>query len=236
MATQNQIALGQRGPLITITMVASAVVVFLIPALHALLVYDRSAVFGGQLWRLATGPWVHFSISHFFYDTLVLGMAGWMIERRAYSNFGWLCAITPVVTGLVMLALEPRLEICGGLSGLATAAVVFLALSGLRESGAWRRICWMALIATTTKIVLETTTGRFAFLPDGNPSFVPVPSIHIMGALTALAVYLWNKALIVKESPRHAEGLRVPVQQWHRTEPRMAPSTPTESQPPIDRD
>ena len=180
-------------PVVTLFMVVAAVVVFMAPALHPALVYDRSAILGGQLWRLGTGPWVHFSASHFLYDTLVLGIAGWMIERRAYPNFGWLCAVTPVVTGLAMLAVEPRLEICGGLSGLATAAVVFLALHGLEESGAWRWICSSALIATIGKIVMEITSGRFVFVQPDDASFLPVPSVHIMGALTAFAVVIWNK-------------------------------------------
>ena len=153
-----------------------------------------TAILSGEVWRVATGPWVHFSFSHFLYDVLVLGMAGWMIESHGYPHFGWVCTLTPLVTGLTMLALQPKLEICGGLSGLATAAVVFLALYGWGETGAWRWICLLALIATTAKIWIEMTTGQFVFLQPAASSFVPVPSNHILGALTALAIYLRAKS------------------------------------------
>lgn len=193
MAAKNQGGLTRNVPILTLSMVAASVAVFLVPGVHAALVYDRAAILKGELWRLTTGPWVHFSTSHFFYDTLVLGIAGSVIESRAYPKFGWLCALTPLVTGLATLALQPHLEICGGLSGLATAAVTFLAVHGLEEKGAWRWICLMALLATSGKIAMEMTTGRFVFVQPGATSFAPVPSVHIMGALVALAVYAWNK-------------------------------------------
>ncbi|MGA3283497.1 MAG: rhombosortase [Verrucomicrobiota bacterium] len=183
----------RRIPVVTLTIVGAAVVVCFLPRIHPALVYDRPAILGGELWRLITGQWVHFSAGHFLYDTLALGIAGWMIESRGYPNFGWLCALSPLVIGITLLALEPQLKICGGLSGVATAAVVFLTLHGLAENGAWRWICLAVLTATVGKIVYETMTGRFIFVNFPDPSLALVPASHIAGGLTALAVYLWGK-------------------------------------------
>ena len=88
MAAQNEAGLKRRVPVVTVIITAAATVVFLVPNLQPPLVYDRTAIFNGELWRLATGPWVHFSTRHFLYDTLVFGFAGWIIERRAFPNFG----------------------------------------------------------------------------------------------------------------------------------------------------
>jgi rhomboid family GlyGly-CTERM serine protease len=174
-------------------MVALAVVVHVFPSLQPVLVYNRPAVANGELWRLVTGQWVHFSTSHLLYDALAFGIAGWMIESRSHPNFGWLCGISPVVIGIGLFAFEPQLEICGGLSGIATAAVVFLTLWGLEERGYWRWICLCVLIATAAKIFIETLTGHFVFLKLADTSIAIAPASHIAGALTALSVFAWSK-------------------------------------------
>ena len=193
MVTQNQTRLTRRVPVISLMLIGPALVIYIFPGLHPVLVYDRSAVLNGQFWRLVTGQWVHFSMSHLGYDILTFGIAGWMIESRGYAKFGWLCGVAPPTIGIGLLALEPRLEIYGGLSGMATAAVVFLTLHGLGETGAWRWICLTILIATSGKILFESLTGRFVFLKPDDPSLVLVPAGHIIGALTALAVFAWSK-------------------------------------------
>jgi rhomboid family GlyGly-CTERM serine protease len=180
-----------RIPFITLIVVSLSLLVYLLPA-NAFLAYDRHAILAGEWWRVVTGHWVHFSAQHFLYDTAAFGIAGWMIESRNHRNFGRLCGLATLVISAAMLLCNPQLQICGGLSGLATAAVVFLALNGLEESGAWRWICGMALFLCAAKLIAEERTGRFLVLhaPTG---FAPVPSNHIAGALAALAVYAWPK-------------------------------------------
>lgn len=193
MVTQNQVRLGRRFPAITLLVVTAAVIVHACPGLGQVLVYDRSAIANGELWRLVTGQWVHFSMRHLLYDSLAFGIAGWMIEWRTYPNFGWLCGIAPLVIGMGLFLSEPHLEIYGGLSGVATAAVVFLALWGLEERGAWRWICLIALVATVGKILFESLTGHFVFLKQEDHSIILAPASHICGALTALTIYAWSK-------------------------------------------
>lgn len=137
-----------RVPILPLFIVAVAVIVWLNPALSRFAIYDRSAVLRGEIWRLLTAPWVHFTPSHLAYDALALGLAGMLIAWRRYGSIGWLCGLTPLLTGLVLLWLQPELQFYGGLSGLATAAVVFLALHGLREAGLWRWVCLAALLGT----------------------------------------------------------------------------------------
>ena len=181
-------------PIVTYIVVGLSVLVYLLPV-GALLAYDRNAILSGEWWRMITGHWVHFSPQHFLYDTAAFGIAGWMIEKRGHRNFGGLCVFAPFVISATMLLCNPQLQICGGLSGLATAAVVFLALNGLEEPGVWRWICAAALTLCIAKLIGEEMTGRFfvLHLPTG---FAPVPSNHLAGALTALAVYVLPKLTI----------------------------------------
>lgn len=182
----------RRIPSVTIAVVGFSVLVFLLPGFQRLFVYDRSGILSGEFWRLITCHWVHFSAAHFIYDTAAFGIAGWMIERSGYRNFGWLCSLAAITTSVVTFLCAPHLQICGGLSGLAMAAVVFLALHGLEEGGAWCWICAATLALSAAKMATELITGRFVFL-RATPMLIPVPTNHVAGALTAVAVYAWSQ-------------------------------------------
>jgi rhomboid family GlyGly-CTERM serine protease len=163
--------------------VVVAFIVYQIDVLSSVLAYDRAAILDGQLWRLMTGHWVHFSQSHLVYDTLVLGMAGGIIEQSSRKLFASLCLLASFLTGIAMLVFEPRLNICGGLSGLATAAIIFLAATGLKEKGMWRWFSATVLLLAAAKILFEAVTGNFLFLNSPETSFVPVPINHFTGAV-----------------------------------------------------
>src|SRR5947208_1629568 len=114
--------MSRKIPIVTLIVVSLSAVVYLLPV-GPQLVYDRSAILNGEWWRLVTGHWVHFSSEHFLYDTAAFGIAGWMIESRRQRNFGGLCVLAAFVISAAMLLFNPQLEVCGGLSGLAIAAV-----------------------------------------------------------------------------------------------------------------
>src|SRR5580698_8778088 len=92
---QKSKSLTLRMPIMTMLAVGAAFVVAAVPEWSEWLVYDRRAILSGQIWRLFTGHWVHFSTSHLVYDSLALGIAGWMIETQKLRNFGWLCLLAP---------------------------------------------------------------------------------------------------------------------------------------------
>ena len=68
--------------------VVTALAVYLLPGVGEALVYDRSAILTGELWRLVTGHWVHFSASHLFYDVTVLGSLPLDIRVREGADGG----------------------------------------------------------------------------------------------------------------------------------------------------
>jgi hypothetical protein len=93
------------------------------------------------------------------------------------------------------------MQYCGGLSGLGTAAVVFLAVHGLTDPPPWRWVCGAALLALAGKILFELAAGRAA-LPTlaGLPVVVSVTS-HIAGAAVALVF-----CAAAKRGPRNAKS------------------------------
>lgn len=194
MATRQSQLSDLRMPVWTILMVAAGILAYVIPGSASLIVYDRSAILSGEVWRLISGNWVHFSLSHLVYDSVTLGIAGWMIERRGYPYYKSLYILGPILIGAGLLAAQPGLQFYGGLSGLACGAVVYLTLHGLRDSAPWRWICLTVLLLTSGKIILESAMNTFTFVRVDDVSFAPVPLSHVLGALAALLIFCWPYA------------------------------------------
>jgi rhomboid family GlyGly-CTERM serine protease len=173
--------------------VALALVVYAVPGAESALIYDRAAILDGEVWRLITGHWVHFSRSHLGCDAAVLAISGWLIEARRYRYFLPLCVLSAVAIGLALLAILPDLAVYGGLSGLAMASTVYLALHALDEPPPWRGAAVAILVACAGKVVLEALTGEVALIGVDRVRVAAVPLSHIVGAITGAAVYLWSR-------------------------------------------
>ena len=176
-------------PLFATAITGTALLVFLVPSLSCCLIYDRVKIAQGEVWRLFTGNLVHFSSSHLFFNLLVFGVVGWAISNRGYPGFRVFCVLSAGLIGTTLYALRPDLAQYGGLSGVACGAVVYLALYGLAETGAWKILCAGALLLTACKILLEYRLGHFLFANSTHPAFVPVPLSHAVGSLTAVMVF-----------------------------------------------
>ena len=181
-----------RVPVCTLVILAGGILTYVLPGLPNALVYDRSEILAGGIWRLFTGHWVHFSASHLFFNLLAIGVAGCVIEVRRYPHFPVLCVLSGLAIGTGLLVLEPGMHNYGGLSGLATSAFYFLALHGMKERGPLRWLCVSAFLIMTCKIFYELWTGQAVFVESSAVPFVPAVQSHVMGALMALMVFGWS--------------------------------------------
>lgn len=176
----------RRFPWITAAVLALALGAYLVPALGDLLILDRARVAGGEWWRVLTGSVVHFSPSHLAADAIAFGVAGAMLERRGRAAMAALTLASALGVGVAVLVLQPSLERYAGLSGMAYAAIVALALVGLREPGTMAVLSGAALVGCIAKLAWELSTGRM-LLADAPPGVVSVPLAHLAGAIVALA-------------------------------------------------
>src|SRR6266702_2315273 len=127
-----------RFPFKTSLLCGAAGAVFAMPQLQALLIFSRAAIDDGESWRLITGNLVHLSPSHFFCDVTALLLVGALIEFRGYRHFALLCLVSAAMIGATVYVGSPELSVFGGMSGIVMAAVTFLCLGGLNDTGAWR--------------------------------------------------------------------------------------------------
>lgn len=196
-----------RLPVWTLVICTSAVIVFGSAAIQAFLIYDRNAIAHGELWRLVTGNFSHFSTTHLVYDLVAFLIAGTIIEVRGYRYFSTLCLSAATLIGVVLFFAEPAMHYYAGLSGVATAAVAYLCLHGLTEKGTWRWLCAAMLLGLLAKIGIELALGRSLLFEIGAQEFMPVPLSHLVGAATALLLFVLVR---LSELVRGARDVSVP--------------------------
>lgn len=177
-----------RFPVITLSVAGVAVVGYWLPVLADLFVYDRRAVLDGQLWRLFTAPFVHFSASHLVYDLAVFSTAGCALELTARRRFGLMCVLATAGAGLLFLMMMPELGRYGGLSGLAFGAVAGLCLSRIQSGHGDRRIWAVIFAVLIAKIVVECFSGVPVFARIDATSLHVLPAAHAVGVAAAVIV------------------------------------------------
>ena len=179
-----------RFPVLALVICASAILIFNSPELQTLLIYDRAAIAHGELWRLVTGNLVHLSTTHLAYNVAAFLIAGTIIEIRGYRLFTTLCNSAAMLIGIILFVVEPAMYFYAGLSGIVTATVTYLCLHGLAEKGAWPWLCAAMLAGLTAKIVVELILGKSFLLAVSTEEFMPVPLSHLIGAVTAILLFV----------------------------------------------
>jgi rhomboid family GlyGly-CTERM serine protease len=180
-----------RLPWCTLGLVALAVAVSFAPGAADLLQYDRLAVRGGEIGRLLTGQWVHWTPRMAIFDLGAVLILGACLEWRSRSLLLWGMLAGALTTGLGIHLMAPQITIYRGASGVATTLFVLLALQGLRAPGVplARGAAALALVMVAAKIVWEANSdGALAAgsLPEG---VSVVPMAHLLGGLAAMVVF-----------------------------------------------
>jgi rhomboid family GlyGly-CTERM serine protease len=172
---------------------AVSLVVALWPGASQLLEFDRVAVGGGDWWRILTGHLAHFGFEHLVWDAGVFAVLGVICERRhRTATLACLGAATVLIPAATWL-LVPEITTYRGLSGLDTALFALLGVMMCAES--WRQgrhgrttMTVLLLLGMVLKIGWEFYTDGGIFVRPSSDSFVPVPLVHLVGAVVGLAV------------------------------------------------
>jgi len=183
-----------RPPWFTLVACALAVGVWFWHGAFDALVYDRAKIMGGELWRLITGHWVHFSGSHLFWNLAVLLPAGVWLERHNPCALRWTLVLSPLAISLALLAFDPSLVRYAGISGVASGVLVALAVDGLRTQPAARRWWLAVLVFFVIKVVIEAHNGGQPLNPDLVAQGVrSVPLAHVVGAAVGASAVLLSR-------------------------------------------
>jgi rhomboid family GlyGly-CTERM serine protease len=152
-------------------------------AAQAVLRYERTAIAGGELWRLATGHFAHLGPTH-----LLLNLAGlavtWLLVGSAYSRSGWafISVLSLAIIDLGFWFLDPELGWYVGMSGLLHSMLAAGIVGRIREAPAEA----LALgVIVAGKIAWEQVAGPLpgSELSAGGPVVI---NAHLYGALAGI--------------------------------------------------
>ena len=137
-----------------------------------------------------TGHAVHFSWTHAGYNLALFSVAGVWLEGRDRARYLWLIALTALAGSLYFLVALPDMARYAGLSGVVSALVVYLSLTGMRQGGPDRALWAAALLLLAAKIGNELLTGQTLFATPTAIPFEVVPAAHIIGAAVAVVMFI----------------------------------------------
>jgi rhomboid family GlyGly-CTERM serine protease len=176
----------------TFAITVLSLIAFSIPGLASLLQFDAQEVARGQWWRVITGHWTHYSLSHLFWDLSVFAVLGVLSETRDRWATWFTLAFSSLLIPLVSVQLS-EVEVYRGLSGLDTGLFAYLAGSWL--IGSLRQRDWMVgllfgslIVGMVGKITWEALGNGSLFVDVAGSGFTPVPLAHFVGALIGMVV------------------------------------------------
>ena len=184
-----------------------AIAAYLSPALTGWLQLDRERLLAGELWRLVSGHWTHWTTDHLLWDLVVFGLLLSLGLKRSPRRTLLLLLVAAPAISLAVLLLQPELGLYRGLSGLDAALFVLVGLLQLRRAVAYgdRRLTLLVgvlLLSFVAKVTFEYVTGGTLFVDSSGAGFVPVPLAHLVGGLCGI-VLAWVRRI---DAPAAASG------------------------------
>lgn len=179
-------------PWITAGLVATVLLAQWLPGAVDLFAYERDAVARGELWRIVTGHFVHYSAAHLGNSLLALVPAAWVVEVRRRPDLLRIVLGAALAIGAMLFLGEPGIVEYRGASGIALALLAYAGLCGLHEERRWRTVCQVLLGILVAKLVAEWA-GWLLRNWRAEAGFVPVLSSHGVGAMVGAAAYLWHR-------------------------------------------
>jgi len=147
------------------------------------LVFDRSAIDKGELWRLITGHLVHGDAGHAFWDIGALAAIGTMMESQGRWRMAGALLAGVVAVNACLWWFMPGLDFYCGLSGVLNALFV-VAIADL-----WKMyrhpVFLFGGLGLGAKLAVEMALGQSLFVSTVWPS---VPLAHLAGCIGGLAL------------------------------------------------
>lgn len=167
-----------------------ALVIQLNPAWREVLIYERTAAGGGEVWRWWTGHLVHFGWPHFLVDTGLLLLIGWTLGRQFPHASALGLVLQPVLITAVIYWFDPAMTRYAGLSAVNLGLLLLLAMRGWQ--GNPRDWLWPAIVVLyVAELVFEITRGGQGggFIVFDDPEVKVATSAHLAAAAYALLAW-----------------------------------------------
>jgi rhomboid family GlyGly-CTERM serine protease len=173
-------------PFFTILLGLLVSIITLSPQMTSWMQFDRSAILHGELWRILTGHFTHWSVSHLFWDMLVFLVLAGTIERFNRRQLLTCFAIGSFFISLLVFSILPEMTYYRGLSGIDSGLFMLLLVVLYRRNTSGRKVMHkipyiLIGLFFVGKSALELSTAQTLFVQPSS-LFIPVPLAHLGGA------------------------------------------------------
>lgn len=183
-------------PLCSLLVVLLSSLAYVEPSVQAWFVYHRPAIIEGEVWRLVSAHWVHFTDEHLIYNLLLFAVLAMFLEHVHRLRFVCLYALLSLSIGVVLFVFRQEMTWYGGLSGIIYGLLLYVALLSLEQPLFWRRFGIAVVMFLLIKISVELYVGYAVWSVSATPQvFVAMPLSHATGAWVALIFYLFNRCV-----------------------------------------
>ena len=158
-------------------------VIFQIDIVQQWVIWDKSAIFSGELWRILTGNFSHTNISHLLMNLAALCGNCFLFSPNRKQLTQALLLIS-LATGIALLLTD--IELYLGLSGTLHG---LFALFALKEAIEGRKTSWLLVAGVIVKVSWEQLYGASATTSDMIGARVAIEA-HLAGAMTGIALAL----------------------------------------------
>ena len=158
-------------------------VIFQIDIVQQWVIWDKSAIFDGELWRILTGNFSHTNISHLLMNLAALSGICFLFSPNRNQLITALLLISSA-TGIALLATD--IELYVGLSGTLHG---LFALFALKEAIEGRKSSWVLVAGVIVKVGWEQLYGASATTSSMIDARVAIEA-HLAGTLAGIALAL----------------------------------------------
>lgn len=179
----------QKNILTTLTTIA--LLGFYSESLAQLLQYDRNLIEAGQLWRLISCHFTHWTTEHAFWDISVFVILSYISMATNLKRYCTILIGSAVMVSLSVYLFNPEFIEYRGLSGIDSALFIDVIFSSISKDKRPlnRSLNILILIGFSGKITYEFMTGCALFADSG---YTTLPVAHLAGAITAAVIFILN--------------------------------------------
>ena len=169
------------------------ILIAVLPALLPWLEYDRGAISNGQVWRLVTQNFCHWSWDHLFWDALaMIVLAIWALQY-SLKQFWQMVILSSVMTSAGLYFWHADLIYARGLSGIDCALFGMVIFHVIKQAHHERDTRWLtlslvSLIAFILKTTYEIHTQQTVFMDSTEAGIIALPLVHLIGLVCGMVV------------------------------------------------
>ncbi len=183
-------------PYLTLLISAVALLLFSFNNAATWLQYDRSAIAAGEVWRIITSHWIHWSFDHFLWCVISFIALGAVCERLNRKGFILSVLLSAICIPVFSWFVDPAMELYRGLSGLCSTVFMVAALQMMRQALAEKNrtgivIPACAVLLFLGKILFEFIYGNAMFVHNID-IFTPVPLVHLAGCVVGIIAVIFT--------------------------------------------